>query len=100
MRHRLIPPFILEYYAAGQRSGRFDAVCLFVDTSGFTPLTTAMMAHGAEGAETVADTLSAVFSPLVRVVTVFINLKDRPDDAGFADTLFRLLAQYEGYLLL
>lgn len=68
MRHHLVPPFILENVAASRLAGSFDAVCLFVDTSGFTPLTTAMIAHGAEGAETVADALTAVFEPLVATV--------------------------------
>lgn len=68
MHHHLVPPFILENVAAGRLAGALDAVCLFVDTSGFTPLTTAMMARGVEGAEAVADALAAVFEPLAAIV--------------------------------
>jgi tetratricopeptide (TPR) repeat protein len=68
MRHILVPPLIAQQRAAGHTRGAFDAVCLFVDTSGFTPLTSAMMAHGAEGAEAVADALTDIFNPLVEVV--------------------------------
>ncbi len=68
MRHILVPPLIGQQVAAGRLAGRFDAVCLFVDTSGFTPLTTAMMVHGVEGAEAVADALAAVFEPLAAIV--------------------------------
>jgi class 3 adenylate cyclase len=86
MRHQLVPSFILKNYAAGRLAGRFDAVCLFVDTSGFTPLTTAMMARGPEGAEIVADALIDVFGPLVEAVYAqggFI--------AGFAGDAFKVV---------
>lgn len=68
MYHILVPPLIAQQHAAGHQSGAFDAVCLFVDTSGFTPLASAMMAHAAEGAEAVADALTDIFNPLVEVV--------------------------------
>ena len=57
----LIPTFILDQMAQGNRAGSLPAVVLFVDTSGFTPLTAALMQHGAEGAEIVAGVLDAVF---------------------------------------
>ena len=66
--HQLVPPFISEKYANGECAGRLAAVCLFVDTAGFTPLTSALMAHGAEGAEVIAAILQAVFRPLVNAV--------------------------------
>ena len=54
--HRLVSPFILDRYAAGDReaSGRFDAATLFVDMSGFSAMTSALMAHGQHGAEVLA----------------------------------------------
>ncbi len=64
----LVPPFILAQSARGQTAGSFDAVALFADTSGFTPLTTALMAHGAEGAEVIASTLTAIFQPLIAII--------------------------------
>lgn len=66
--HRLIPDFILEQYDGGQHKGQFEAVCLFVDISGFTPLTNTLMVHGTEGIEIIADVLGEVFLPLVQLV--------------------------------
>lgn len=66
--HYLVPPFILQNFTQNCLAGDFEAVCLFVDTSGFTPLMTALMAYGTEGAEAIADTLVTIFSPLVRMV--------------------------------
>ncbi|HEX6387738.1 MAG TPA: tetratricopeptide repeat protein [Anaerolineae bacterium] len=65
---RLVPDLILQNLARKQYKGQFEAVCLFVDTSGFTPLTNALMAHGTEGAEAIADALVNVFTPLVQIV--------------------------------
>lgn len=64
----LIPPFILNNFSQGHLAGQLHTVCLFVDTSGFTPLTSALMAHGTEGAEIVAGVLTQIFEPLVEVV--------------------------------
>ena len=66
--HYLVPAFILQNFTQNCLAGEFEAVCLFVDTSGFTPLMTALMAHGTEGAEVVANTLVEIFSPLVQMV--------------------------------
>ena len=66
--HYLVPPFILQNFTQNCLAGDFEAVCLFVDTSGFTPLTTALMAHGPEGAEAIANVLVTIFAPLVRTV--------------------------------
>ncbi|MBA3470365.1 MAG: tetratricopeptide repeat protein [Herpetosiphonaceae bacterium] len=66
--HQLVPPLILHHAASQQPAGRFHAVCLFVDTAGFTPLTSALMAHGTEGIEIIAEILQAVFRPLVYAV--------------------------------
>lgn len=65
---QLVPPFILQQFEAGRDHGRFPAVCLFVDVAGFTPLTQALMAHGPEGAELVADALAEIFPPLLQIV--------------------------------
>ncbi|MGB0386719.1 MAG: AAA family ATPase [Ardenticatenaceae bacterium] len=66
--HHLVPPFILQNFTQNCLAGEFEAVCLFVDTSGFTPLTTALMAHGTEGAEEIANVLVKIFRPLVQTV--------------------------------
>lgn len=66
--HQLVPTFILNHYKAGTLSGRFQAVGLFVDTSGFTAMTDALMAHGQHGAEVLAEVIHATFSPLMAAV--------------------------------
>ena len=65
---QLTPAFILEHVEQGRASGQFEAVVLFVDTSGFTPLTARLSGHGREGAEVLAGILLAVFEPLVEAV--------------------------------
>lgn len=66
--HRLVPDFILEKFAAGEMSGEFRAASLFVDISGFSSLTDALMDHGQHGAELLAGIMRAVFEPLLRSV--------------------------------
>jgi class 3 adenylate cyclase len=80
----LVPAFILDQVADDRRAGSFPAVVLFVDTSGFTPLTVALMQHGAEGAEIVAGVLDAVFAPLVEIVYTHGGFV-----AGFAGDAFK-----------
>ena len=82
--HNLVPKFIRDKQAAGQTNGRFHGVVLFVDTSGFTALSARLMAYGKEGAEILAQVLTAVFDPLVHSVYAnggFI--------AGFAGDAFK-----------
>lgn len=64
----LVPHFILEKYREHQFSGTFDAGCLFVDISGFTPMTEMLTKFGKDGAETLADILHRLFEPMVRFV--------------------------------
>src|SRR5437763_16239329 len=68
MDHYLVPEIILSNAAQGCFAGHFHAVCLFVDLSGFTPLMTTLMEHGVEGAEVIAEVLSAVFEPLIEII--------------------------------
>lgn len=65
---KLVPEFILEELSNGQKNGRFSAACLFIDTSGFTPLTSQLMQHGKAGAEILADVLATLFKPLLKTV--------------------------------
>ena len=64
----LVPQFIDERFAAGQREGSLDAVTLFMDMSGFTAMTQAFMQRGRDGAETLSTILNKVFSPIVQAV--------------------------------
>ncbi len=82
----LTPEFILENLAQGQDYGHFEAVVLFVDTAGFTPLTTALMRYGAEGAEIVAQIVAGLFTPLVEVVYHYGGFV-----AGFAGDAFKAI---------
>ena len=90
MQHCLTPQFILDRLAQGETTGSFDAACLFVDISGFTPLTVALMEHGSEGAEVLAGVLADVFEPLIDAVYAqggFI--------AGFAGDAFKAVFPIE-----
>ena len=64
----LIPHFIQEQYLDGNTHGRIEAYTLFVDLSGFTPLTEALMRQGTRGAEQLSNVLNDIFEPLVRMV--------------------------------
>ncbi|MBN1876146.1 MAG: tetratricopeptide repeat protein [Anaerolineae bacterium] len=64
----LIPHFIHEQFKQGVSSGEFQAVALFVDISGFTPLAETLMQHGKDGAEVLSDVLNSIFAPLVAEV--------------------------------
>ena len=65
----LIPHFILEQHHLGNARGHFQAATLFVDLTGFTPLTETLMRHEKDGAETLAEALREIFSPLVHNVS-------------------------------
>jgi predicted ATPase/class 3 adenylate cyclase len=94
--HRLVPDFILQNHAAGRSGGSFSAVCLFVDISGFSAMTDALMGHGQHGAEVLADVMRAAFAPLILAVfehggfvvaqagDSFTALFPLADDAGLA----------------
>lgn len=64
----LLPPFIQQKYISGKRKGRFQAYTMFVDLSGFTPLTEVLMQRGKEGAEQLSHILNDIFAPLVKLV--------------------------------
>ncbi|HUM70573.1 MAG TPA: hypothetical protein PLK31_17205, partial [Chloroflexota bacterium] len=64
----LVPHFILDKFAAGETNGRLPAIVLYLDVSGFTPLTAALLQHQHDGAELLSDMLAQVFQPLVEAV--------------------------------
>jgi len=66
--HQLVPSLIIEHYAAGDFHGDFPAVGMFVDISGFSAMTDALMMHGQEGAEVLANIMRSVLDPLVESV--------------------------------
>jgi len=64
----LIPHFVHEQFQAQNYGGRFQAATLFVDISGFTPLTETLMRHRKDGAEVLTGALNRIFGPLVSEV--------------------------------
>lgn len=61
----LIPHFIHQQYKVKNLSGELTAAVMFVDITGFTSITEAMMRHGKEGAETLSYMLNNVFTAVI-----------------------------------
>jgi class 3 adenylate cyclase len=66
--HRVVPELIVENYRAGRFTGEFEAVGWFLDLSGFSTMTDALMQHGQHGAEVLASLMHSVFDPLVESI--------------------------------
>ncbi|HEX8992914.1 MAG TPA: tetratricopeptide repeat protein [Anaerolineales bacterium] len=66
--HRIIPELITENYRAGRYHGTFRAASMFLDISGFSVMTDALMGQGREGAEVLAGMMRAVFDQLVEAI--------------------------------
>src|SRR5512143_3444427 len=66
--HRVVPELIVENYRAGTFHGEFPAVGMFLDLSGFSTMTDALMQHGQHGAEVLAMLMHGVFDPLVESI--------------------------------
>lgn len=64
----LIPSFIIDKCQNDLFSGTFDASTMFIDISGFTPMTQELMKNGKEGAEILNDILTEVFTPVIDIV--------------------------------
>ncbi len=64
----LIPYFIHQNYAHGNMKGDFQAVGLFIDISGFSTMTEALMAHGPHGAEVLAGVMQSVFDSFAECI--------------------------------
>lgn len=64
----LIPHFIQKQYQSDVFQGRMQAFTMFIDLSGFTPLTEGLMREGTKGAEQLSVILNEIFSPLVSLV--------------------------------
>lgn len=66
--HRVVPELIVENYRKGILRGEFPAVGMFLDLSGFSRMTDALMRHGQHGAEVLAGLMHSVFDPLVKSI--------------------------------
>jgi tetratricopeptide (TPR) repeat protein/class 3 adenylate cyclase len=65
----LILPFTKDNFDSTKQQGSFKGTTMFVDISGFTPLTEALMQHGTDGAEILSEILDSIFKPLVAQVS-------------------------------
>jgi predicted ATPase/class 3 adenylate cyclase len=63
-----IPTFIAEKHDAGEEQGSFRASVIFLDISGFTKMTSALMRHGKEGAEVLSGILRDIFGRVVDII--------------------------------
>ncbi|MEM1320654.1 MAG: tetratricopeptide repeat protein [Bacteroidota bacterium] len=64
----LIPHFVQLKYLSDEQSGHFKAYTMFIDLSGFTPLTETLMKQGSAGAEQLSVSLNHIFAPMVGLV--------------------------------
>ncbi len=64
----LLPHFVEERFKKKQFHGQFQGYTMFVDLSGFTPLTETLMREGSRGAEELSLILNEIFAPLVSQV--------------------------------
>lgn len=64
----LIPHFIQDQFRLANNAGHFQAYTMFIDLSGFTPLTQTLMRQGNEGAEELSLSLNNIFAPMVQMV--------------------------------
>lgn len=66
--HRIVDNYILDRFGSGQARGDFQGVAMFVDVSGFSAITEALMAHGQHGAEILALVMRSILKPLIHSV--------------------------------
>ncbi|OQY26356.1 MAG: hypothetical protein B6244_13820 [Candidatus Cloacimonetes bacterium 4572_55] len=86
----LIPHFIQQKYQSSIKSGAFQAVSMFVDISGFTQTTEALIRSGQEeGAEILSDIMRFYFTPAVQSV-----YEHKGFIVGFAGDAFTALFPY------
>lgn len=65
---QFIPYFIQEKFESRETNGVFQAYTIFIDLSGFTPLTERLMREGNVGAEELSSSLNSIFEPMVKLV--------------------------------
>ena len=64
----IVPDFILDVFKKERFQGDLDSWIMYIDLTGFTPLTASLLQDAGAGAEEVSDLLNDVFSPLVDIV--------------------------------
>ncbi len=63
-----LPQFIYDKYSANTYSGNIEAITMFMDISGFTPMTEKLMKEGKEGAEVLSSILNSLFKLIIDAV--------------------------------
>ena len=66
--NNLVPTFITTQLKNGVKFGQFQAACLFVDLTGYSTMTTALMGLGQHGAEVLATIMRNLFDPMINSV--------------------------------
>ncbi|MBN2789851.1 MAG: tetratricopeptide repeat protein [Candidatus Delongbacteria bacterium] len=66
--HNLVPDRIVQNFIDNKFTDKFECFAMFVDISGFTSTTEALMKHGQEGAEILSDILKYLFNTTVSAV--------------------------------
>ncbi len=86
----LIPYFIYKQYRENNFEGEFSAIAMFMDISGFTPMTENLMKEGKEGAEVLSVILNNFFEPIVNII-----YKKGGFISGFAGDAFTAIFPYK-----
>ncbi|MBN2363291.1 tetratricopeptide repeat protein [candidate division WOR-3 bacterium] len=64
----LVPFFIKEKFACGEKRGEMQAYILLTDLSGFSGLTESLLKSGDSNCETLKDLVSSIFRPSVDII--------------------------------
>jgi predicted ATPase/class 3 adenylate cyclase len=64
----IVPSFLLKEFNKENFHGDLNAWVMYVDLTGFTPMTANLLQDAGAGAEEISDFLNAVFAPLVHIV--------------------------------
>ncbi len=64
----LIPCFIIENLKNKIYNGKFEAITMFIDISGFTTMTQILMMNGNEGAEILTEIINRIFTPSISTI--------------------------------
>lgn len=64
----LVPYFIVSRFSNDDSGGEFTAATMFIDISGFTAMTQALMRNGKEGAEILSECINQIFTPAIAAI--------------------------------
>ncbi len=68
MFRQFVPGLILDNQARDRRHGRFEAIAMFVDISGFSALSDRLIQYGREGSEALTVIINRLFDPVIAEV--------------------------------